>query len=173
MIQHAAALGAKLIIGDTAGQPTRNLLEGAYVNLERSFLAGRAFRSPEDFNVQLAAWLAGTGNQARAEPGRPAGELVAADKGAMLPLPAVAPVTGWRLPTVIGPRPFVSFDANQYSVCRPAVGRRAEIIADLSDVTVLCAGEVAAAHRRSWARNQVIVDPDHRAGVGLEPTGRR
>ena len=58
----------------------------------------------------------------------------------MLPLPEVAPVTGWRLLTVIGPRPFVSFDANRYSVCRPAVGRRAEIIADLSDVTVLCAG---------------------------------
>jgi hypothetical protein len=91
----------------------------------------------------------------------------------MLRLPAVPPVTGWRLPTVIGPRPFVSFDSNRYSVHRHAVGRRAEIIADLADVTVLCAGEVAAAHRRSWARNQAIVDPDHRAGADLEHTGRR
>jgi hypothetical protein len=91
----------------------------------------------------------------------------------MLPLPAMPPVTGWRLPAVIGPRPFVSFDSNRYSVHRHAVGRRAEIIVDLSDVTVRCAGGVAAAHRRSWARNQTIVDPDHRAGVGLEHTGRR
>jgi len=171
--EFAAALGAKLIISGTASQPTRNLLEGAHVNLERSFLAGRAFRSPEDFNAQLAAWLAGTGNQARPAPGRSAGELVAADKRAMLRLPAVPPVTGWRLPTVIGPRPFFSFDSNRYSVHRHAVGRRAEIIADLADVTVLCAGEVAAAHRRSWARNQTIVDPDHRAGADLEHTGRR
>jgi O-antigen/teichoic acid export membrane protein len=171
--EFAAALGTKLIIGGTAGQPTRNLLESAHVNLERSFLAGRTFLSPEDFNAQLAAWLAGTGNQARPAQGRSAGELVAADKRAMLPLPAVPPVTGWRLPAVIGPRPFVSFDSNRYSVHRHAVGRRAEIIADLSDVTVLCAGEAAAAHRRNWARNQTIVDPDHRAGAGLEDTGRR
>jgi hypothetical protein len=82
-------------------------------------------------------------------------------------------VTGWHLPAVIGPRPFVSFDSNRYSVHRHAVGRRGEIIADLSDVTVLCAGEVAAAHRRCWARHQTMVDPDHRAGVRLEHTGRR
>jgi hypothetical protein len=137
------ALDAKLIIGGTASQPTRNLLEGAHVNLERSFLAGRPFRSSEDFNAQLAAWLARTGNQARPAPGRSAGELVAVDKRAMLRLPAVPPVTGWRLPTVIGPRPFVSFDSNRYSVHRHAIGRRAEIIAGLADVTVLCAGEVA------------------------------
>jgi O-antigen/teichoic acid export membrane protein len=171
--EFAAALGTKLIIGGTAGQPTRNLIEGAYVDLERSFLAGRAFQSPEDFNERLAAWLAGTGNQARPAPGRSAAELVAADKRAMLPLPAVPPATGWRLPTVIGSRPFVSFDSNRYSVGRAAVGCRAEIVADLSDVTVLCAGEVVAAHRRCWARNQTIVDPDHRAGTGLEHTGRR
>jgi O-antigen/teichoic acid export membrane protein len=169
----AAALGAKLIVGGTVGQPTRNLLEGAHVELERSFLAGRAFRAPEDFNERLAAWLAGTGNQARPAPGHSAAELVAADKRAMLPLPAVPPATGWRLPAVIGPEPFVSFDSNRYSVRWDAVGRQAEIIADLSDVTVLCAGEVAAAHRRSWARNQTIVDPDHRVGAGRAHTGLR
>ena len=171
--EFAAALGAKLIIGGTAGQLTRDLLEGAHVHLERSFLAGRAFNSPGDFNAQLAAWLAGTGNQARSAPGCSAQELVGADKRAMLPLPAVPPVTGWRLPTVIGARPFVSFDSNRYSVPLTGIGRPAEINADLSEVTVLCAGEVAAGHPRCWARNQTIIDPDHRAGVGLERTGLR
>ena len=88
--EFAAALGAKLIIGGTVGQRTRNLLEGACVNLERSFLAGRAFPGhPRDFTAQLASWLAGNGNQARPAPGCSAGDLVAADKGAMRPLPAV------------------------------------------------------------------------------------
>jgi hypothetical protein len=88
--EFAAALGAELIIGGTVGQRTRNLLEGAYVNLERSFLAGRVFPGhPRIFNAQLASWLAGNGNQARPAPGRSAGDLVAADKGAMRPLPAV------------------------------------------------------------------------------------
>jgi O-antigen/teichoic acid export membrane protein len=169
----AAALGAKLIIGGTAGQPTRKLLEGVHVDLERLFLAGRSFPSPEDFNERLAAWLAGTGHQARSAAGRPAAEAVAADKRAMLPLPALTPVTGWRVPTVIGPHPFVSFDSNWYSVRRSSVGRRSEIIADLSEVTVRCDGEIAAAHRRSWARNQTITDPDHRPGDGLERAGRR
>jgi len=172
--EFAAALGAKLIIGGTAGQPTRDLLESAHVHLERSFLTGRAFSSPGDFNAQLAAWLAGTGNQARSAPsGGSAEALVAADKRAMLPLPAVPPVTGWRLPTLVGTRPFVMFDSNRYSVRRNAIGRQAEIIADLSEVTVICAGEVAAGHPRSWARNQTVVDPDHRAGVDLGHTRRR
>jgi hypothetical protein len=85
----------------------------------------------------------------------------------MLPLPPTPPVTGWRLPTIIGARPFVSFESNRYSVRPHAIRRRAEIIVDLSHVTVLCDGRVAASHHRSWARNQTIIDPDHLAGAGL------
>jgi hypothetical protein len=91
----------------------------------------------------------------------------------MLPLPSAPPVTGWRLPTMIGARPFVRFESNMYSVAADATKRSAEIIADLSHVTVRCDGRVAASHPRSWARDQTIIDPDHLAGAGLEHTNRR
>jgi hypothetical protein len=100
-------------------------------------------------------------------------ELITADKRAMLTLPPAPPPTGWRLPTVIGPRPFVRFESNLYSVRPDAVGRRAEIIADLAQVTVLCDGRLAARHRRSWTRDQTIVDPDHLADAALTRKDRR
>ncbi len=168
-----AVLGAKFITGSTADQPTRILLERAYAHLERRFLAGREFTSPGDFNAQLAGWLTEINNRTVPAPGRSPAELIAADKRAMLPLPSAPPVTGWRLPTMIGARPFVKFESNMYSVGPHAVGRQAEIIADLSQVSVRCDGRVAACHPRSWARDQTIIDPDHLAGVGLAHTDRR
>lgn len=169
----AAALGATFVTGSTASQPTRILLERAYAHLERLFLAGRQFSSPGDFNAQLAGWLTEINNSRVPAPGRPPAELVAADKRAMLPLPSAPPATGWRLPTMIGARPFVRFESNMYSVGPQAVRRQAEIIADLSQVSVRCDGRVAASHPRSWARDQTIIDPDHLAGVGPAPTDQR
>jgi O-antigen/teichoic acid export membrane protein len=169
----AAALGTKLITGSTAGQPTRILLERAYAYLERMFLAGREFTSPGDFNAQLAGWLTEINDRTTREPGRSPAELMAADTQAMLPLPSAPPVTGWRLPTMIGTSPFIRFESNMYSVAADATKRSAEIIADLSHVTVRCDGRVVASHPRSWARDQTIIDPDHLAGAGLGQTNRR
>jgi len=171
--EFASSLGTKLIITGTGDSPTRSLLEHAHADLERLFLVGRAFTSPGDFNVQLTGWLSEINNRTMPVPGCSPAELMAADKRAMLPLPPAPPVTGWRLQTMIGARPFVRFGSNRYSVGPHAIRRRAEIIADLSHVTVRCEGRVAASHRRSWARNQTIIDPDHLAGTGLAHTGRR
>jgi hypothetical protein len=41
------------------------------------------------------------------------------------------------------------------------IGRRTEVIADLSRVRVLCDGKVVADHERAWARHQSISDPAH------------
>ena len=171
--EFATALGTKLIITGTGDSRTRSLLERAHADLERLFLVGRAFTSPGDFNAQLAGWLSEINNRTMAVPGCSPAELMTADKRAMLPLPPAPPVTGWRLQTMIGARPFVRFDSNRYSVGPHAIRRRAEIIADLSHVTVRCEGRVAASHRRSWAHNQAIIDPNHLAGTGLAHTGRR
>ena len=63
--------------------------------LETSFLPGRSFASPADFNAQLGEWLAGTANvrTVRSIEGRP-DDLLAADLPAMIPLPLVAPLMG-------------------------------------------------------------------------------
>jgi transposase len=51
-------LGAKVLVLRPADPEAKGLLERAHDYLERSFLPGRVFASPADFNAQLAAWLA-------------------------------------------------------------------------------------------------------------------
>ena len=160
----AAALGAKLIIGGTAGQPTRSLLERAHAHLERAFLAGRAFVAPGDFNAQLAGWLTELNNRPLRGAGRSPAELIAADKRAMLTLSPsatadrLASADGDRSASVRGVRVQLVFRARGR---RRAAGRdhRRPVPANR-----LCDGRVAARHRRSWARNQTIIDPDHLIG---------
>ena len=68
-------LGVKVIICKPADPEAKGLLERAHDYLERSFLPGRPFAGPADFNAQLAR-LAGGGEQpaqagAGLRPGRP------------------------------------------------------------------------------------------------------
>ena len=79
----------------------------------------------------------------------------------MLELPPVAPMVGWRSSTLLPRDHYVRVDANDYSVHPDAVGRRVQVIADLDQVLVTCAGRLVAAHQRCWARHQTISDPDH------------
>ncbi|MDX6279057.1 MAG: hypothetical protein QOH03_128, partial [Kribbellaceae bacterium] len=62
---------------------------------ETSFMPGRDFTSPADFNAQFADWLT-TANArvVRTTKARPV-DLLEADRAAMLPLPPVAPTVGW------------------------------------------------------------------------------
>jgi hypothetical protein len=50
----------------------------------------------------------------------------------------------------------------------PAViGRRIEVIADLTRVRAVCEGRLVADHERIWAWHQTISDPEHVAAAKL------
>src|SRR3984957_10085189 len=51
-------LGGKAIICKPVDAEAKGLLERAHYYLERSFLPGRQFADPADFNAQLSQWLA-------------------------------------------------------------------------------------------------------------------
>ncbi len=57
--------------------------------------------------------------------------------------------------------PYVRFDANRYSVPHDRVGRALEIVADLARIRVFDRGELVAAHRRSWGKDQAVENPAH------------
>ncbi|MEV6273594.1 IS21 family transposase, partial [Kribbella sp. NPDC051936] len=42
------------------------------------------------------------------------------------------------------------------------VGRFVDVVADLTHVTITCAGAMVGHHQRCWARHQTITDPAHR-----------
>jgi transposase len=83
----------------------------------------------------------------------------------MLPLPPVAPVTGWRHSTRLPRDHYIRLDSNDYSVHPSVIGRRIEIAADLHRVQVFCEGRIVADHDRIWARHQTLSDPEHVAAA--------
>jgi transposase len=76
-------------------------------------------------------------------------------------LPPVAPVTGWRTSTRLARDHYIRLDSNDYSVHPSVVGRRVEVLADLTRIQAHCDGRLVADHQRLWAKHQTISDPAH------------
>ena len=154
-------LAAKVLICRPADPEAKGLVERLHDYLERSFLPGRTFTGPADFNAQLAAWMALVNTRPRRALGCAPTDRIAADLERMLPLPPVAPATGWRSSTRLARDHYVRLDGNDYSVHPAVIGRRVEIVADLARVRVLCDGRPVADHERIRARHQTISAEEH------------
>ena len=155
-------LGVRIVQCRPGDPEAKGLVERANGYLETSFLPGRAFAGPGDFNAQLEAWLARRANvrQHRRIACRPADRIVV-DMQAMVELPPVGPVVGWRTSTRLARDHYVRIASNDYSVHPQAIGRLVEVVADLEQVTVTCGGQQVASHPRCWAAHQTITDPAH------------
>jgi transposase len=154
-------LGIRVVQCRPADPEAKGLVERANGYLETSFLPGRTFTGPADFNGQLEQWLQrANSRQHRALGCRPV-DRVEADRAAMLSLPPVAPAIGWASSVRLPRDHYVRLDSNDYSVHPSAVGRLVEVRADLRTVTVTLAGRPVAEHERCWADHQSITDPQH------------
>jgi transposase len=158
-------LGATVLVCKPADPEAKGLIERCHDYLERSFLPGRMFTSPADFNTQLQHWLPIVNARTRRALGCAPTERITADRAAMLTLPPVAPATGWRASTRLARDHYIRLDSNDYSVHPGVIGRRIEVIADLHRVRALCDGKVVADHERVWAWHQTISDPEHVAAA--------
>jgi transposase len=154
-------LATRVYVCQPADPEAKGLVERFHDYLERSFLPGRSFASPADFNAQLGGWLPKANARLMRVLGCAPADRVAADRAAMIPLPPVAPVTGWHRTARLPRDHYVRLDGSDYSADPAVIGRRVEITADLHRVRVLCDGRVAADHERCWARHQTISDPAH------------
>jgi len=158
-------LGTRVVVCKPADPEAKGLIERCHDYLERSFLPGRDFSGPADFNTQLGQFLAVARTRVRRALGCPPADRITADKQAMLALPPVAPVTGWRSFRRLARDHYIRLDSNDYSVHPSVIGRRIEITAGLNQVTVSCEGRVVASHQRIWAWHQTITDPEHLAAA--------
>ncbi|MHA7663068.1 IS21 family transposase [Mycolicibacterium sp. HS_4_1] len=154
-------LAAKVIVCRPADPEAKGLIERSHDYLERSFLPGRTFASPADFNTQLADWLALVNTRPRRALGCTPTDRIAADRSAMLALPPVSPATGWCASLRLPRDHYVRLDGNDYSVHPSAVGRRVLVRADLDRVHAFCDGDLVADHDRIWATHQTLSDPTH------------
>jgi hypothetical protein len=166
-------LAASVYICRPADPEAKGLVERFHDYLERAWLPGRTFISPADFNAQLAGWLETVNRRWRRHLECAPWDRIAADRAAMIPLPPVAPVTGWRRNARLPRDHYVRLDGNDYSVEPSVVGRRIEVRADLARVRVFCEGRLVADHERAWARHQTITDPAHLAAAQALRAARR
>jgi transposase len=143
----------------------KGLVERFHDYLERSWLPGREFASPADFNAQLGVFLARANTRLHRVLGCRPADRIEADRAAMIALPPVAPVTGWRRWSRLPRDHYVRLDTNDYSVHPSVIGRRIEITAGLDQVRVTCDGQLVADHGRAWAKHQTITDSAHLAAA--------
>jgi hypothetical protein len=164
----AGTLGVRIRLAPARDPESKGLVERRNGFFETSFLPGRTFTSPFDFNTQISQWLADRANvrHLRAIGGRPV-DLWPSDRAGMVALPPVAPVIGLTGRVRLGRDYYVRVDANDYSVDPRAIGRFVDWIATPVRVVATCAGQVVAEHDRSWTAGATITDPQHRATAKL------
>jgi hypothetical protein len=154
-------LATKLVLLPPKDPESKGIVERRNGWFETSFMPGRSFASPTDFNDQFSDWLTRANARVVRTIGAAPVERLEADRAAMLPLPPAVLHLGWRNQIRLGRDYYVRLDTNDYSVDPSVIGRLVEVSGDLDRVRVRLDGRVVADHRRVWARGQVVTDPIH------------
>jgi transposase len=157
----AGTLATQIRLAPPRDPEFKGMVERTNGYLETSFLPGRAFASPQDFNTQLADWLQRANTRTvRSIQGRPV-DLLETDYRSMLALSPVAPPIGLNHRIRLGRDYYVRLDTVDYSVDPRVIGRFVDVTASPQEVTIRCDGQVVARHARSWAKHGVVTDPAH------------
>ena len=158
-------LATRLVLMPPKDPESKGIVERRNRWFETSFMPGRSFTSPQDFNAQFTAWLVkANARVVRTVKAAPVDRLEA-DLACMLPLPPVPLHLGWRNRIRLGRDYYVRLDTSDYSVDPHAIGRLVDVTADLERVKVRLDGKQVADHARVWARGMTVTDPAHVAAA--------
>ena len=154
-------LATKLVLLPPRDPESKGVVERRNGWFETSFMPGRRFASPADFNDQFTDWLTrANARVVRTIKAAPV-DLVDADRAAMLALPPIPLHLGWRNKIRLGRDYYVRLDTNDYSADPTVIGRMVDVAADLERVRIRLEGRLVAEHQRVWARGMTITDPAH------------
>jgi transposase len=157
----AGTLATRVVLAPPRDPEFKGMTERNNQFFETSFLPGRQFVSPADFNLQLGDWLPrANARTIRSLGGRPI-DALDRDLRAMTALPPHPPATGLQARVRLGRDYYVRVDGNDYSVDPRVIGRLVDVTATLTRVIVVCDGTTVADHQRCWASAAVITDPGH------------
>lgn len=157
----AGVLATRIRLLPPRDPESKGVVERTNGFLETSFLPGRVFTSPTDFNQQLAGWLPRANDRLVRSTGARPNQAVAVDLAAMTPLPPLAPMVGLSTRVRLSRDYYVRVDTNDYSVDPRVIGRLVDVTATLNTVRVRCGGVLVAEHPRCWAHRVVLTDPTH------------
>jgi transposase len=142
-------------------------VERAIRYLRDRFLAGRTITSVDQGNRLLARFIAEIAH-VRPHPTiaqRTVGEVFAAERTRLLPLPDPLPETARVEPIKADSQAFIRLDTNRYSVPSDYASRVVTLVADDCTIRVVDGDTLIAEHARSWGRRQIFEKPEHRAAV--------
>jgi transposase len=157
-------LGLGWVILDPGDCQAKGMLERLHDFIERSFEPARSFANELDCQLQLDGWFSDRANSRlhrtlRAVPA----ERLAEERRLMRPLPAAMPDLDRRFVTRVAAQPYLRWDTNDYSLDPRLAGRRVEVRVSQAEITAVAldSGELAARHRRSFAKHLTFTDPAH------------
>ncbi|MGH7734259.1 MAG: IS21 family transposase [Gemmatimonadales bacterium] len=161
-------LGCEVVVLPPREPEHKGIAERNNDYLERSFLPGRSFASPADFNAQLGEWTTLANSRVKRVLGCAPADRIGADRAAVAPLPPIAEASlGWHNRVRLPRDHYVRIDSCDYSVDPAVIGRMVDVRAGLGRVTVTCDGRLVACHDRSWVAHQTLTDPEHKAAADV------
>ncbi|MGW4371952.1 IS21 family transposase [Nocardia takedensis] len=159
----AGTLATRIRLAPPRDPEFKGIVERANGYLETSFLPGRRFTSPVDFNSQLAEWLVrANARTVRSIEGRPV-EVFDVEYRSMVALPPVSPPVGLCQRIRLARDYYVRVDTCDYSIDPRVIGRFVDVTASPRQISAHCDGQLVASHVRSWAKQDVVTDPAHAA----------
>lgn len=169
------------LILEPADPQSKGALERSHRFMRTNFEPARSFANELDYQAQLDRWAeranARTHRTIRAVPA----ERLQEERTRMRALPERMPAVDRRFVLRVPQQPYLRFDTNDYSLDPRLAGRRVEVTVTQREVlaAALDSGELAARHRRSFAKHLTFTDPAHQAelerlrGVRREPAVER
>lgn len=150
-------------------------VERAIRYLKTRFFPARTISSVEAGNAALLDFL-DTVAMARQHPthkDKTVAEVFDEERTRLLPLPDADVPTESVTSVLSDKTAFISFDGNRYSVEHDAAHRMLTLVTSDTEVRLYDGERNVGSHTRSWAKNQVLEVPAHRAALLAHKQGAR
>lgn len=174
-LSFCGALPVGWLVLDAGDAEAKGLLERRHGFMRTNFEPGRSFASPEHYQRELDDWNQRVDRRTHRGIRAVPAERLAAERERMRPLPAEMPETDRRFVIRVPQQPYLRCDTNDYSLDPAFAGRRVEVRIGQRRITAVAldSGELAASHRRSFARQLTFTDPAHQAVLEVLRGSRR
>ena len=175
LVAFCGRLAVGWLILEARDPESKGALERSHRFLRSSFEPARAIAGPEHFQAELDSWCSAANGRIHATLRERPSERLGKELERMRELPAQLPDTDRRWVTRVPQQPYLRLDTNDYSVDPRFAGRRVELRAGQRELiaVVLDSGELAARHRRSFAKHRTFTDPAHQAALDALRADRR
>jgi hypothetical protein len=147
-------------------------VERRFHYIENNFYPGRTFANLADLNAQLRAWCMTVNAKPRRSLPRTPAELLAAERGALRPLPLHVPEVYEPHRRRVGVEGLITLHTNRYPLADTLLGRELDVHETVDRVRILDGHKLIADYDKlEHGRGQRMPVPEglHRRGLQLKP----